>query len=100
MIWTVKYARDAEEDFRKMNPDVAERICRAVQAVANARPSQIERVSDAPPLIRIPAEGGFATVRVDARKKVLNVSRLVAEVPFDPGVAFLDEPDPPPSSDK
>jgi hypothetical protein len=98
LVWKVRYSPHAKADFRGMSLGVAESICGEVHAAANARPAHIQSDPNDPSFITIFAEGGFATVRVDARNRTFNVSRLVADGATDPGEALLDDPEPPPSS--
>ena len=97
-VYTVTYSPQAEADFRRMSLEVAQNICREVHAAATGEPVHIQTDDKRPSLMTIFGDGGFASVRVDARGMAFNVSRLVADVPIDPGVALLDEPEPPPSS--
>jgi hypothetical protein len=97
-IWTVRYSPEAHDDFQRMSFDVAYSICAEVHAAATGEPAHVRTDPNDPSLIAILAEGGFAVIRLDAHTQTFNVSRLVAEVPIDPAVALLDDPQPPPSS--
>jgi hypothetical protein len=98
MIWTVVYSRKAHADFRRLRLEDASNLCGAVHALATARATAVEVDPNDPSSFRLPAEGGFVTVRIDDSTKTIDVLRLVSEGPLDAAPRFLDETEPPPSS--
>ena len=77
MRFRVEWSHVCVMDVRRMPPEVAARVCRAVLELSGGGPTTAERVRPGDPFsIRVRAPGGGALVYIDVDARALRVWRI------------------------